>query len=159
MAASLQLRLTGGASNSDPNASLGGVMSSNQVSATALNNLFDNVSPAEASAGDTEYRAFDIYNNGDATATSITLWFDTQTPSTSTVVACGVDATATQTLAGEGSAPSSPTVTFTEPTSGSPLSLTDIAASAARRIFVRRTVTAGAGNLANDQFGITIQYA
>jgi hypothetical protein len=159
MAASLQLRLTGGAGNSDPNASLGGTMSSTQVSGTAMNNLFDNVSAAEASAGDVEYRAIDIYNNGDAPATSVTLWWDTQTPSAGSVVACGVDATATQTLGNENTAPSAPTVTFTEPTSGSPLSLTDITNGQARRIFIRRTITAGAGNIADDLCGMTIQYA
>jgi hypothetical protein len=158
MAASLQLRLTGGGSNSDPNASLGGTASSNQVSGTPLNNLFDNVSPGEASAGRTEYRAISIHNAGDATATSITLWFDTQTPSASTVVACGIDS-GTQSVGAENTAPSAPTITFTEPTSGSPLSVSDINAGAAARLWIRRTVSPGAGNYANDQFGLTIQYA
>lgn len=56
MAATLVFRLTGGASNSDPDASLGGVMSNTEISGTALNNLFDDVSPDEATSGSTEYR-------------------------------------------------------------------------------------------------------
>lgn len=74
MPAQIQLRLTGGAANADPDASLGGVMSSEQLSATALNNLFDNVSPGESEDGDTEYRAIDLYNVGDATACSIQIF-------------------------------------------------------------------------------------
>jgi len=60
MAATLEFRLTGGSSNSDPDQSLGGVTSSNEISSTAMNNLFDNVTPTEASSGDVEYRAIDI---------------------------------------------------------------------------------------------------
>jgi len=47
--------LTGGAGNSDPNASPGGEMSANQISGTPMNNLFDNVTADEAAAGDVEY--------------------------------------------------------------------------------------------------------
>jgi len=68
MAAVLELRLTGGADNDDPDASLGGVASSEEVSGTPLNNLFDDITPAEAEAGCTEYRAISIYNSGDASA-------------------------------------------------------------------------------------------
>ncbi len=52
---SLQILLTGGAGNSDPNASPGGEMSANQISGTPMNNLFDNVTADEAAAGDVEY--------------------------------------------------------------------------------------------------------
>ena len=54
VSADIKYRLSGGASNSDQNASLGGVKSSNEASAS----LFDNVSSAEAVSGDTEYRCF-----------------------------------------------------------------------------------------------------
>jgi len=156
MAASLQFRLTGGASNSDPDASLGGVGSSNQVSGTALNNLFDNVEPAEAIAGDVEYRAIDLYNAGDATAVVVKIWIDTESTSSYTQFDIGLDST-TQTIGAEGSAPSG--VSFSHPLSGSKLSISDIAASGAQRVWIRRTVTAGAPNLANDTFGITVEYA
>ncbi len=52
MAADLIFTLTGGASNSDPDASLGGVGSSQELSGTPLNNLFDNVEPDEATSGE-----------------------------------------------------------------------------------------------------------
>lgn len=156
MAATLQLRLTGGASNADPNASLGGAMSSNQVSGTPMNNLFDNVSPEEASAGDVEYRAIDIYNNGDAAATAVKAYLDPVTTSPKTEIDLGLDAT-TQSIAGEGEAPGG--VSFSHYTSASKLTISDIAASSAQRIWLRRTVTEGAANLNNDTCTLKIEYA
>lgn len=154
--ANLVFRLTGGASNSDPDASLGGVMSSEEVSATAMNNLFDNVEPSEASAGDTEYRAIDIYNDGDAAAEAIDLWIDTQTASPDTSIEVALDAT-TQSIGDEGSAPSG--VSFSAPTSGSPLSVGDIAALSSQRLWIKRIVSASADNHANDLCGLTVRYA
>ena len=57
MAATLVFRLTGGASNIDPDASLGGIMSNTEISGTALNNLFDDVSPDEATSGSTDRKS------------------------------------------------------------------------------------------------------
>jgi hypothetical protein len=59
MAASIVFRLSGGAGNTDPAASLGGVMSSTAVGS---NTLFDTVSAAEALSGDTEYRCYYVKN-------------------------------------------------------------------------------------------------
>ena len=47
----VKIRLSGGAANSDPLLSLGGAMSSVEAST----NVLDDVSPDEATAGDTEY--------------------------------------------------------------------------------------------------------
>lgn len=156
MAASLQIRLTGGAGNSNPNLSLGGVMSSTQLSVTPMNNLFDNVDPTEAENGDVEYRALDIYNAGDALATSISLYLSSETSSPSTELDFGLDST-TQSVGGEGTAPGG--VSFAHYTSASKLSISDIAASSAQRVWVRRTVTAGAANLNNDTCTLKIEYA
>ena len=159
MAASLEIRLNGGAANSDPDASLGGTISSETISETALNNLFDNVSAAEASAGDVEYRSIDIYNAGDATAKTVTAWISTVSPSTDSIIAFGKDDTATQELANESTAPDDPAVTFINHLVGTPLSIDDIAAGSAQRLFLRRTITASAGNYADDGITLTIQYA
>lgn len=156
MAASLQIRLTGGAGNSNPNLSLGGVMSSTQLSATPMNNLFDNVDPTEAENGDVEYRALDIYNAGDALATSISLYLSSETTSVSTELDFGLDFT-TQSVGAEGTAPSD--VSFAHYTSASKLTISDIAAGSAQRIWVRRTVSAGAANLNNDTCTLKIEYA
>lgn len=167
MAATLVWRLTGGASNSDPNASLGGIMSSNALSETALNNLFDDVSAAEAVAGDTEYRAVDLYNSGDETAVDVDVWFHAQTSSADTSAEMGHDATNDpheaadnlETIANESAAPESPEITFSSPTSGSPLSLPDIPAGEACRIWIKRVVSSGAGNTSNDTMTLRAQYA
>jgi hypothetical protein len=167
MASVLEFRLTGGASNSDPDASLGGVMSSNELSGTALNNLFDNVDPDEASAGDTEYRAIDIYNSGDATATSVEMYMSTETSSSDTQLDMGHDATNDphisswdgETIANESTAPASPAISFAHRTTGSRLSLPNIPASQACRVFVKRVVSASAGNTSEDLGTIRVDYA
>jgi hypothetical protein len=158
MAAVLEWRLTGGAGNSDPNASLGGVMSSTQVSGTALNNLFDNVDADEASAGDVEYRAIDLYNSGDAAALAVELWISTETGSTDSIIAIGEDA-GTQSIANEDTAPSAPTITFSHPLVGSKESIADISNGSAQRIWLRRTISSSASNYTNDTVTITVNYA
>lgn len=158
MAATLQFRLTGGESNSDPNASLGGVASTTQLSGTPLNNLFDNVLAAEAAAGCIEYRAISLHNAGDAAATVCKIWIDSDTTSPSTEIDLGLDS-GTQSIVNESTAPSSPTITFSHPTAGSKLSIPDIEAAGAQRVWIRRTVTAGAANLANDSTTIKVEYA
>ncbi len=156
MAATLELRYTGGASNTDPDASLGGVSSTNALSATAMNNLFDNVTPSERSAGSVEYRAISIYNSGDASATSVEMYMSTITSSTDTDLAFGLDST-TGTIVNETTAPSS--VSFANYTSGSKLSISDIASSGAQRVWIRRTVQVSATNTSADTGTIAVDYA
>ena len=122
MPATLIWRLTGGASNSDPNASLGGVRSSNAISGTAMNNLFDNVTAAEASSGDSEYRALDLYNSGDAESSGTELYMSTPTSSTSTELQFGLGAApinSTTSIVDESTAPAG--VSFAAATTGSRL--------------------------------------
>lgn len=163
MAAILQFRLTGGTSNSDPNASLGGVSSSNQVSATAMNNLFDNVSAAEAAAGDTEYRAIDIYNAGDADAVGVEIYMKTPTSSADSQLDMGSEASPLNSATSVANESASPDLTggsaFANRTSGSPLSLPDIPAGEYARVWLRRVIAAAAGNTANDQGTIEVVYA
>ena len=63
VASDIKVRLIGGSSNSDPNASLGGVKSSTEVTDNTLNNLYDQVSGSESASGDTEYRCVYIHNS------------------------------------------------------------------------------------------------
>jgi len=62
----LKFYLTGAESDGgiqeDANASLGDYKSSSEITTDELNNLFDDVSSAEAESGDTEYRCFAIKN-------------------------------------------------------------------------------------------------
>lgn len=160
MAATLQFHLTGGAANADPNASLGGASSSVQLSGTPMNNLFDDVAPGEATAGDVEYRAVDVKNVGDAGAVVVKVFMDPETSSADTALDFGLEASpidSTTSIADEATAPAS--VSFAHYTSGSKLTVPDIAAGSYARLWVRRTVTAGATNTASDSGTLNAEYA
>lgn len=58
IATDIHYRLSGGAANTDPNASLGGAKSS----AAMPSSIFDDVPSAEATAGSVEYRCIYIHN-------------------------------------------------------------------------------------------------
>lgn len=152
MASSIDYFLTGGAANADPSLSLGGPHSSVALSGTALYNLFDKVTPPEATAGDVEYRAIDIGNTGDAATAETEIFMAPETTSASTQIDLGIEASplgSTLSIADEATAPAG--VTFAHYTSASKLALPDIAAGAYCRVWVRRVVTAAAPNTLLDQ--------
>ena len=164
MAATLEYHLTGGSTNTDPNASLGGVMSNTTITSGQLNNLFDDVQPEEAANGDTEYRAIDIYNAGDATAVSVELYVSAQ-PGSGVTIQLGYDSSnsphasdaSLPTTPDESTAPSG--ITFGTYDASNTLSLPDIPAGQAIRVWVKRVVPAGTGNTANDSATLTVKYA
>jgi len=152
MAASLELRLSGGASNTSPSAALGGARStvSGGVVPTTLtaNSLFDDVTGAEEQAGDVEYRCVYVYNAGDVDAQVVTVWISANTtdPDTQSAIGLGTSAISgtEQTIANENTAPSG--VSFSEPaTEGAGLSVGTLAAGAHKALWWRRTINAGAG--------------
>jgi hypothetical protein len=159
----LKWYLTGGAGNSSPAASLGGAVSSTEVG-SSINNLFDDVTGDEASAGDTEYRCI-AFKNTDANANgllSAKLWIDTQTTSADTSIAIGLDlAGKTSTpddVADESTAPD-PVVTFTTPTSKatgialpSPMAQNDYIG-----VWIKRIVTNGAAATASDSCSLSVE--
>jgi hypothetical protein len=75
---------SGGATNSDPTLSIGGAKSSVVLSTTQLNNLFDNTTGDEASAGCDEYRLLYIQNDGTTTWVDPVMWI-TEQPNVSDV--------------------------------------------------------------------------
>lgn len=160
MAVTIQFRLSGGAANSDAAASTGGAMSSTQVS-TSLNGLFDQVSSAEALAGDIEYRCIYVTNTGTTTAQSAKIWIQANTPSADTTVAIALDgngknATA-EVEADESTAPSGES--FTEPANeGAALTLGDLAQNDYYPVWIRRTVSAAAAATASDTFTLRVKY-
>ena len=151
----IQYRLSGGSSNSDPAASLGGAKSS-----VAASNYFDDVSSAEASAGDTEYRCVYVHNNhGTLSLIGAKVFIQTNTPSSDTDVAIGLGSSAIngteQTVADESTAPTG--VSFSAPTTfAGGLAIGDLAAGAHKAVWVRRTVNAGAAAYA-DSFTLRVQ--
>lgn len=148
-------RLSGGAANSDPNASLGGVKSSTAMPTS----VFDDVSSAEASAGDIEYRCIYIHNNhGSLTLQAPKIFIQANTPSATTTVAIGLGTSAQggteQTVADESTAPSG--VSFSEPEDfASGIALGDIPPAGHRAVWIRRTITAGTA-AANDGFTLRV---
>jgi hypothetical protein len=125
-----------------------------------MNNLFDDVDPAEATAGDVEYRAIDLTNTGDALATVVKAFMDPDSSSADTVLAFGIGASpigSTLSIANESTAPAG--VSFANYTPGSKLTIPDIPAGNYARLWIRRTVTAGAVNAASDQGTINVDYA
>lgn len=160
MAAVIEYKLTGGAANSDPNASLGGVSSSVSVSGTPLNNIFDDVAPDEAVSGNNEYRAIDLTNTGDASAVSVESFMDPETISADTQLDFGIEASpigSTLSIADEDTAPVG--VSFAHYTTASKLAIPDVPNGNYARLWVRRVVSAAAGNTANDQGTIKTEYA
>lgn len=153
----IKYRLSGGASNTDPAAALGGVASTTTDVGSAY---FDDVTSAEAVAGDIEYRCIYVKNtHASLTLIGATVWIQTNTPSTSTDAAIGLGTSAIngteQTVANENTAPTG--VTFSSPTSfATGLSIGDLAAGAHKAVWVRRTVTAGAAS-ASDGFTLRVQ--
>jgi hypothetical protein len=150
MASNLFFHLTGGASNTDPDLSLGGVGSSEVLNTTALNNLFDNVKPTEIAVGQLiEYRAIDISNDGDAEAHNIEFYL-TDTPNSESTLAIWYDATGTQSIPNETTEPTGASGNWELPLVGSKKAFSDLAVSGTYRIWVRRTIDQDADNINED---------
>ena len=159
--ADIDFHLSGGAANSDPNASLGGIISTTQITDATIANLFDNVSGAEAAAGDTEYRCLYVKNNhGSLTLQGAEVWIETNTPSTDTSAEIGLGTSAVngteQTVADEQTAPTA--VTFsTAAGQGNSLAIGDIPAGQHKAIWVKRVVNAAAAAFNSDSVVIRVQ--
>ena len=82
-ASDIKFYLTGAVSDggvqTDPDLSLGGCRSASEITSGQLNNLFDNISSAEASAGDTNYRCICVKNTALETLYNILSWIYAET--------------------------------------------------------------------------------
>lgn len=150
----LQRRLSGGASNSDPAASLGGVISSTAIPSASVHNLFDLVVGAESTPGDTEYRCHYL-RNGHPTLTwyAAKVWIETNTPAAGSSVEIALGSSAVngieQTVADESTAPSG--VSFSSAAgSANALTIGDIPAGQHKAVWVKRTISAGASAYDTD---------
>lgn len=149
----------GDSTASTPAASLGKYASTSAITTAVLNNLWDDVSGAEAAAGDTEYRCiFMLNNHGSLTLKTPNVFITSQTAGGGTidigldpagVTAKGSASAQAATIANESAAPAG--VTFSSPTSGSPLALpANLGPGQVIGIWIRRTVTAGASAVNPD---------
>lgn len=146
--------LSGGSANTDPNAALGGAISTTEIADATLHNLFDIISSDESLAGDTEYRCFYVKNShATLTALSTKIWIQTNTPSPGTSVEIGLGSSAVngteQTVGNESTAPGS--VSFSAAANeGAALSIGDLAPGETKAVWVKRIVGAAAAAYNSD---------
>jgi len=154
----IHYRLSGGASNSNQNAALGGAMS---TTTDASASLYDDVTGAESAAGDTEYRGVYISNeHGSLTYQSVKVWISTDTPSADTDADVALAAEAVNvtmaTIADENTAPSGVTFNNSAVSFATGLSIGDIPAGQKKGVWLKRVVNAGAAAAA-DSFTVSCQ--
>lgn len=160
MPANPDFRYSGGSANANPDASLGGVKSSVSPATGVDNNLFDDVSGDEHTAGRVEFRGLYVHNSGDVDLQNAVIWLVTQTNGVDSevdiaVAAEGVNVTMA-TIANELAVPA--TVAFTRPsTKGTGLSVGTIPAGQHRGFWVRRTILAGSTPQAADTFSVRVE--
>lgn len=155
----IKVYLSGGSGNTDPNASLGGAISTTEMVDDSLHNLFDKVTGAESSAGDTEYRAVFIKNtHATLTLQGAKVYVSSNTTSGDTSIEISVateSGSPIQTIADESTGPTGQT--FSAPsTTGTALSLGDIVAGATKAIWVKRIVNASASAYSADEATLTV---
>lgn len=146
--------LSGGAANADPNAALGGVISSVAVVDNTLHNLFDRVTSAEADTGETEYRAIFIKNtHATITLEAAVVYISSNTTPTDTELqiaiadeAVGVDTI--EVIADEDTAPVGPVFSTADGISNA-IAIGDIAPGEMKGIWVKWVIDAGAAGVAD----------
>ncbi len=159
MAAEVDYRLSGGAANSDPNASLGGAMSSVSVDSNNNPNLFANVGTSEASSGSDKYRCIFITPPA-KNYVNVSIWISTSTLSNDTqlhiaVAPEGKNADA-EIIANEDVSPVD--VIFTRPVQDyNALSLPDLNAGDRIAVWIKRNVKAGAAGYPNDYGRLVVE--
>lgn len=161
IAGDIDFRLSGGAANTDPNASLGGIKSTTEIVAATVQNLFDNVSGAESAAGDVEYRCFYVHNShATLTLQNAIAFINTDTPSTDSDIELALGTSAVngteQTVANESTAPTG--VTW-ESASGEVNALTigDIPPGEHKALWLKRTITSSASAYSSDSAIIEVK--
>ena len=154
---------SGGAGNSDPDASLGGVISTTQITSNSDNNIFDDITGDEASAVDTNYRAMFVGNShGSLTLQFTKIWIESNTTSTDDTVAIalageGVQASGSiEVIANEATAPIGET--FSEPANkAAGLSIGSIPPANEQGIWMRRVVNSSAAAITGNAFTIRVE--
>lgn len=152
----IKVKLSGGAGNTDPLLSLGGVISTTDMPT----GLFDRVTSDEAVTGDTEYRAVYITNtHATLTLTGAHVWLPINTTSADTDIQIGLGTSAIngteQTIANENTAPVGVTFGLVA-TEGVALVIGDLAPGATKALWYKRTVNPGAA-ASNDSYTLRVK--
>ena len=161
----IKFYLSGGGSNSNVNASIGGAISSVEVTDNSLHNLFDKTLGTESTAGDIEYRCIYVKNtHGSLELELAKIWISTNTSSPANVIAIALDGAGkggtAETETDENVAPTGET--FSQPSAYSGgLSLdgtgTGLGYGVSYPIWIRRTIAAGATAVDNVTFVLSVQ--
>lgn len=149
----------------NPNDSIGGFMSTTQITNATLNNLFDDVSGDENAALEAEYRCFFIHNtHASLTWQSPKVWVSSQVAGGADVaialdgtgvVAAGLTTAQAERIANENTAPTGEA--FSTPTTkATGLAVANVGPGQCFAIWVRRTTTNSAA-LNND--GAIVEYS
>lgn len=149
----IKFRLSGGAANSTPSASLGGAKSATDA---AGNLLFDTVTGLESEAGDDEYRVLYVDNTSGSLEMLDTVLWITSTGSAEFALAVGAAAAGgTEVLLANESTVPNGVVFTTADTEQNGIALGDIPPGSHRGIYIRRRVTAGAA-ASNVSFNLNV---
>ena len=163
-------KLTGGVDNTDPNASFGGYRATGEISATPKNNLFDDITPDEATTGEVAYRALSLYATGEGYS-DVKVYMDPETTSSDSQIDMaygGLDVGDGTSITGELEAPDQTgwveSSGFTHRNSGSKLEIDGLSGEADNgegqeaRIWFKRTIDAAAAAQLNDIGTIVVEY-
>lgn len=163
VAGDIDFHLSGGAGNSDPDASLGGIISTTQIVDNTDNNIFDDVTGDEASSGKINYRAIFVANaHGSLTLQASVIWIESNTTSADDTVAIalageGIQASGNiETIADEDTAPIGET--FSEPANkAAGLTMGDMPFANEHGIWLRRTVNSSAAAINANAFTLKVE--
>lgn len=165
IASEVTLTYSGGAPNSNPQLSIGDIISTVQIPDNVANNIFDDVQGAEVISGDVEYRCFYIKNNNPTTDfNNVKIWISQTTPAIGEEIDIGVGTSSKggveQTIANENTLPNG--VTFVRPVNASTaVDVGDLGNSAGgnshKAIWIRRTVDPNAQAVKTNFFVIRVE--
>jgi len=163
-----------GGAQADPDASFGHYRSSTAITSGSANNLLDDVSGTEASAGDTEYRCHCIKNAHGSLALENAKVFLTATGNAEDVISFAVEvptgsdsAGYAQTIADESTSPTVNSGNCSNWSTGTTYATgvavnqgahdTELSSGEIIFVWIRRVITAGASAANSESFSITIQ--
>ena len=158
--------LSGGTSNSNVNASLGGAISTTEVTDNSLHNLFDKTLGTESTAGDIEYRCIYVKNTHASLELELAkIWISTNTSSPANVIAIALDGAGkggtAETESDENVLHQLEKHSQTHQAYSGGLSLdgggTGLGAGISYPIWIRRTIAAGATAVDNVTFVLSVQ--
>jgi hypothetical protein len=159
----LATRLSGGSGNTDPNASIGGAMSSTAWTGGTLHDLFDVISGSENAASTVDYRCVYVRNgHGSLTWQNVVVWMTAPVANGADAAiglgaSSGAAASATPTAvspANETTAPSGVTFSTAATSQGAGLSIGNVGPGFGFPIWIRRTA-ANSAALSPDGFTLS----